>query len=133
LEKAEVKFSSIDKDPQAPWGRGNSNVTILNLLWFPSEWVPFFLKKAVFRIPFKRSWSKFVHNYKAGPRSSSREFFPTCNLIHRKSKCRINPTHSIETYEVAMKIALYSFLISVLEEVSGQLHVPAYSPLILIE
>ena len=87
----------------------------------------------MFRTPFKRSWSNFVHNYKTGPRSSSREVPPTCNLPHRKSKCRINPTHSIKTYEVAMKVELHLFLISVLEEVSGQLHVPAYLPLILIE
>jgi len=32
-----------------------------------------------------------------------------------------------------MKVELHSFLISVLEEVSGRLHILAYLPLILIE
>jgi len=32
LEKAEVKFNSIDKAPHAPWVRGNSNVIILELV-----------------------------------------------------------------------------------------------------
>ena len=41
--------------------------------------------------------------------------------------------HTIKAYEVATKLEFHSFLTSVLEEVSGQLHVPADLPPILIE